>query len=209
MSGPVGDNVYKSSGVIATATATGGAWEYIARQTLGSDTAAIEFINGTAATDGTPDFSSTYSSVCFNLSPLIPATNGAQPNIQMSTDAGSTYLSADYLAGLNYVDATTGAVSNTALRVTGGSFRLGTSTWNDASAGLNGFLYLENPSSTTAYPSIWWQFNSLTSATNVYVNYGSAMHSVAQDLDALKFYFSGGSNVLSGSTIRMYGIKAS
>ena len=197
------------SNVFETVAAGGGAWEYICRQTLGSDAAIIEFKDGTAATDGTPDFSSTYCTIMFHLGMMTPATDGGQLFLQISTDAGSNYLTAGYLSGHNYVDTTVSAASNNALKGPDGYCRLSTSTWNDASAGQSGFVYLENPSVTSKVNTIWFQTTLLSEGTdNLSAYYGGSVHTTAQDCDALKFYFHSG-NVLSGSTIRMYGLTPS
>jgi hypothetical protein len=195
------------SNVFETVAGGGGAWEYIARQTLGSDASDIQFIDGTAATDGTPDFGSDYAAVVFFMETFAPATDNSQPRMQISTDAGSSYVTSNYLSGSNYIQATAGAATNTPL-YNNGCFKLGYVTDNDASSGLNGYVYIYNTSATVE-PHATWQFTCrYDDVSGVTAYYGGAFNTTAQNVDAVKFYFNSG-NVLAGTEIRMYGIKAS
>jgi len=68
--------------------------------------------------------SATYSNYLLVYSNLIPATNGAVGEIQISTDNGSTYIATNYLAGANqanYNTASYGNVSTTTYITMGGT----------------------------------------------------------------------------------------
>jgi len=191
----------------AASAGGGGAWEYICRQTLASDASDIQFIDGTAATDGTPDFGSDYAAVQFLMEHFTPATDAAQARLWISTDTGSSYLTADYWAASQWIKNQADGQSTTVLGATD-NFRLSTTTEGDAAQGLNGYVNLFNTSDTAHNPFATWDFATSESGINIYRYSGGAFHTTDQNVDAVKFGFNTG-DVLAASTIRMYGLKAS
>ena len=185
----------------------GGAWEYICRQTLASDASDIQFIDGTAATDGTPDFGSDYAAVQFLMEHFTPATDAAQARLWISTDTGSSYLTADYWAASQWIKNQADGTATTVLGATD-NFRLSTTTEGDAAQGLNGYVNLFNTSDAAHNPFATWDFSTSESGINIYRYSGGAFHTTNQNVDAVKFGFHTG-DVLAASTIRMYGLKAS
>jgi hypothetical protein len=201
--------VLTSAGAGAAPTmAAGGAWEYIARQTLGSDASDIQFRDGIAATNGTPDFGSDYAQIMFVMEHFTPATNLAQSRLWISTDTGSSYLTTGYLSITFFMEGDTAGVNTEALKSVD-AYRLGTTTHNDGALGLNGNVNLFNTSDTTRKPFATWAFCNVDNDGGMVKHYnGGAHHTTNQNVDAVKFGFSTG-NVLAASEIRMYGLKAS
>tara|TARA_Y100000034_G_scaffold26763_1_gene31859 strand:+ start:1020 stop:1868 length:849 start_codon:yes stop_codon:yes gene_type:complete len=194
------------------AAAGGGAWEYICRQTIGSDAANIEFKDGTAATDGTPDFGSTYAGIMFYFEHYAPTAADADCKMVISTDTGSSYLTSGYLGGVSwntFYSGTTGddQAEETAFVNFSGSDGINSSLDD----GFSGFMYIHNTSDTahSPYGTIHGVASSaIGSGARNYNIDGSWMHTTNQNVDAVKFQFHTG-NILSGATIRMYGLKAS
>jgi len=194
-----------------TIAAAGGAWEYIARQTLGSDAADIQFKDGTAATDGTPDFGSDYSAVMFHMEHWTPATDNVIGKMIFSTDTGSSYPTGSYLAGGTYETFYSGVSGQNNfeetdyINLTGGPDGIN----NDLAHGLNGFIWVHNTSDTAHSTFTHFHLTSIQyTGVRGWEVLGGGCKTTAQDTDAVQFLFTSG-NVLAGSTIRMYGLKAS
>ena len=205
---PSGQTLDISDATLLTGSALGGAWIYLARQTLTADASDIQFRDGIAATNGTPDFGNDYAQIMFVLEHFTPATDGGQGRVRISTDTGSNYLDSGYFAVTSYVQGDGTNVDETHLKGVD-SYRLTTSIHNDGALGVNGNVNLFNTSDTTRKPFSTWSLSTSSDGDNAVFYSGGAHHnSTNQNVDAVRIYFHIG-NVLAASTIRMYGLKAS
>ena len=210
MSGIVGQNVGRPSGLVKAVEAGGGSWVKIKALTA-SSSATLSFV------DGTDDvvLDSTYPIYCFHYINLHPSTDGALLKFQGNVAGGSGYdetiTSTNWVTYLNEA-ADDGAVyyatgqdkaQGTAFQdLTGAS-----NTGSDNDQGVSGNLYLWGPSNTT-FVTLF----SGTSATSSSDNYTVRCHiggyfNLTGAVDEIQFKFGSG-NIDSG-IIKLFGIKDS
>ena len=187
------------------AAAGGGAWEYLARQTLGSDASDITFKQDVAATDGTPDFGSDYAAIMFVLEHFSPSASTSQHRLRMSTDGGSSFITSGYNAATQYIEGPANATTT----ISGtDNFRLGTETEDDTTYGLSGQVFFYNTSETAKKPYADWHFCCVNNGNTQFQHYrGGGVYDTNANVDAVQFFFHSG-NVVAGATIRMYGLNA-
>jgi hypothetical protein len=206
-------NNITTSGVFTSSAITNSSVTGITVLANASD--GITFISSQTASNSSSlsftGLSSTYKAYKFVFSSLHPRTDGANFQLNLSTDSGSNYnvtkTSVFFRAG-NYEDGSTGFVQYT-------DYDLSQSTANalltefvgsGADESLSGSCILFNPSSTT-YVKHWISVvnrysgddGSFNTFCNGYGNTTSAINAIRFSFDAQATNFDG--------TIYMYGIK--
>ena len=152
------------------------------------------------------DITSTYDEYIIEIRDLVPATNAVQLYMVISSNNGSSYLTA---SGYYYTRNELSAATETpAEGINGGSYGLtGALVSNTASrGGVNGTIRLHNP-----LPSAVHQFDAnlthagTTSASKLIRVDSMCAYDANVVCNAVQFQFSSG-NIASG-TIKVYGIK--
>jgi hypothetical protein len=197
-------NLAKGTGgqhLVMNAGATAPAWTSGSRVLLASKTAS----NSTALAF-TEFNNAVYRWYEFELTHLIPATDGAFFLMRTSTNGGSSYDSgaSDYAYGMAGTDSTSTTTdasnANASIILTHSTLGVGNAA-NEY--GVSGFVKVLDPAAT-AYTEIqhtinFWKDNGTQARIS-----GGGARLAAADVDAVQFRFSTG-NITSG-TIRMYGI---
>ena len=209
MSGPVGDNAARASGVVAP-PAAGGAWTLITTETASSD-ATIDFTT----------LSSDYKDFMMMGSGITAAANISFPRVRYYV-SGSVVTATDYMWSCRAYDIeNTGGQS-----MDGGSSRTSNATYvmmadpYDASAPTalgNTAVYnmdfqytVSDVHSTTLWTNSWFWDNIVqggsTPSQGVTANYfGGGLYDQTAAITGLRFYFSAGDIALG--TISLYGRK--
>lgn len=134
---------------------------------------------------------------------VTPATDAVSLIFRTSSDGGSTFDSGtNYIWALQYAfnggDGSQTGAGDTSISL---ALDLGNAT-NENSAGI---VMIYNPSLTDRL-RITWQTQGINAAGAFINRSGCGGHSVAEDIDAIRFAFSSG-NIASGR-FKLYGIKA-
>jgi hypothetical protein len=191
---------YQISATAGAAAAGGGGGLVLREQHTASASATLDF---------TTCISATYDDYLIELVTLIPATDGANLILRMSTDGGSSYDS-----GANYnwqafrigaAAVAAGANGATSIALDHGVANVGVKNAT-ANGGLSGSVYLKNPLSSASYKVIHGQsaHNNQFDASWNSVSL-SAQYVSTTAVNAFRILFSSG-NITSG-TVRVYGIE--
>jgi hypothetical protein len=177
---------------------------------VGSSSGALVLLatrsaSASATVDFDNVFSGTYDNYLLVFNSVVPATDGATPNMRIGTGAGPTYQTTNYrYASISFTTAATGQnLSAQAQDILFGGFGVG----NAGGEGLNGTITIYNPSSTAR--------NKYMTSTESGMRDTGATLAVAQSLmyesttaaTSIRFLMSSG-NITSG-TYRLYGYKNS
>ena len=202
MSGIVAQNVGRSSGLLKTVEAAGGAWTLIQTITASSD-ATISFTSG---------LDSTYDEYCFQFVNIHPSGDNKNFQFNASIDGGSNYnvtktttvLQAEH----NEADDSTFVGYKTALDLAQSTAAQclvqGVNYANDSMC--SGYMHLYAPSSTTFVK----HFISCMGATMggggdfIQPNYVSGYLNTTSAVDAIQFSYS--ANNIDTGTISLFGI---
>lgn len=168
-------------------TATG-AVSYLASATA-SSSAAISFTG----------LSNSYYMYQIVLSQLIPATNGANLQLQVSTNNGSSYISSASAYAYDFLLTTNGSV--TALGSSATALIINSGQSSSAANGMSGIIQLYNVGSS-AYFTVTTS-GSYTSTGAVYALTGGGFTNAATNVNAIQLLYSTG-NITSGS-MYLYG----
>lgn len=164
----------------------------------------ITFLSSaTASTSATLDFTSlidsTYNVYMFVLEAMLPATASGRLAVRISTDGGSSWISSGGSYNASY------SLNGTGSTVAGTSMNTGPAdvTTTAANRGVDGILYLFDPSTSSTKTTMKWDINyhSGSSAQNIM---GAGTPSAANDVDGMRFLFTSG-DIASG-TVYMYGM---
>lgn len=150
---------------------------------------------------------STYDEYVFRLINVVPSA-GAIPWVRSSTNAGVSFDSgaSDY-GSVGNIAAPSPAI--TAFGSTGAAqFALSDSNVSSTAShgGLNGTLTLIAPSGTTQQKVMNFEGHQASTGTTHYKVAAAGVRLSTADIDAMRFMFSGGATIASG-TIRMYGVN--
>ena len=190
--------------VTASGTASGSlqpGWTMI-KSITASSSADVQFINGSASVV----LDSTYQIYKLFGINIIPATDAAEPQLHMSTNAGSawTAVTGAIIAG----GGTSGGVTGNAPEYFGnGNFYEDTYGLGTGSGEVGCFeatIYL--PSATNANVLTHISSVAQTSNNNRYVGMGMHMANAVENIDGIKIVMSTG-NIAAG-IFKLYGIKA-
>ena len=196
MSGTIGDNVYRASGVVASAGG-GGAWNFISETALDDSTILITGLDSTYDT-----YAYVMDSGHFDTS-----SGGQWYQAQLYQDGAAVSTSSYNWAMTNMGDWRSEVTC---------SYSTATTYWklahdgmkNDAANAQDMVLWLFHPSSTTLWPSILWAKMGETGDSRTQVNYGGGQfQGTGTATTGLQFVPGEGS--FDGGTMRLYGISKS
>ena len=186
------------TGAVFEDAAGGGAWNFIKSQTA-SDAASVEFKHGTA--DVTLD--STYAVYKIYGYNIVAATDNSFVKIELSTDAGSSYLSSGY--------DTIGPTSHTGEAIFLSSSTDGAMNLDDVGNATDESAAFEwtivNPSGSAERPTYW--HNGVTTnfeGRTIHHTGGGMYEGSALDIDAIKILQTSGN--ISG-VFKLYGLSGS
>lgn len=172
-------------------------------QQTASDSASLDF---------TSCISADYDEYLIEIIDLLPATAGASPRLQVSTDGGSTYEATGYYWSQN--NSQIGAASGGA---NGGSNVAAIQLWgatggvgqgNAAADTFSGSFRLYNPLGTTQYKYLRGEGLGHFSGNNGWYQFSmGGFWFTTTAVDAFRILYSSG-NIASG-TIRVYGVAKS
>lgn len=166
--------------------------------------------SGIASTSDTSSFTNTYSRYMITFDNVVPATNTTSFQMQVAT-TGAAFISAASYISMAMVNVSSIVVTDTfttALLLSG--TRATTSMQTSALYGLNGFIYLTNPSNAVFRKSIVGEVS--------YAGAGSAVSTATLAQAVVNGIFDGSSNAITGvnflfssgniatGTIRIYGV---
>jgi len=163
----------------------------------------------TISNDATVDLTSidsTYDMYGIQLINVIPSTDVVHLYIRTSNDGGSTFDSGASDYQIQYIrthdtSVSSAGVTSNLLDVTGN-----VESGSDG-AGVNGFLYLPDPSNTSVYSWIYGQLHFWYGATSddLYTNQFVGCRAASEAVNGVRFYFDSG-NIASG-IIKLFGYK--
>ena len=186
-------NVTVAGDLTVSGTAKGFGWIYLESATA-SSSATLEF----------DDIDTTYDRYMFTLENIIPATDGQNFNIRISTDNGSSFISSSSYSILRQRMGTEGHLDETGQSTIFSSF---TTIGNQSSEGLSGTIYLFSPGDSARKPMVQGHVFGFTTGDALTSTELVGIYNAAADMDAIQFYFGSG-NIASG-TIHRYGLSKS
>lgn len=145
--------------------------------------------NSSANLDFTSGIDGTYSNYEFIIENLVPATNNDPIYLQVSTNAGSSYETTNYIGG------STSVIVMVAAAVLS----------NSSGGGLCGRYILANPSGASNKKFLYGSGAAFTSSSTVLTQFAAGLWNSNTAVNALRFTTQNGN--LSAGTIRMYGLK--
>jgi len=196
MSGTVGDNVYRASGVTAAAGG-GGAWNFISATALDTTTVLVTGLD------------STYEIYQFVFEGLHCDTTGSSNNLQAQLyQGGAAVTTSSYnWAMTNMGDWQSSVTCSYSASDTNWRF-CHDGTKNTTAAVIDCILYLFNPSSTTVWPSLLYSKMGETHDNRTQVNYGGGQfQGTGTATTGLQFACAEGG--FNGGTVRLYGLSKS
>ena len=200
------DHLLKLKNSGGTVTSVGGGGGSGALALLEQHTAS-----GSASLDFTTALSATYDEYLIELIDLVPATNGTDLQLVVSTDGGSTWLAGtNYRWGVSVLWNTgnpNGYQASGGARVSMTGYEAGGVSNTASEGGYGGSCRLFNPLGTTAAKRLQWQGGARMGDGNFGVFTGAAQVLTTSAVNAIRFKQASG-NIASG-TIRVYGIAKS
>lgn len=179
---------------VLSASGGGGGGTVLVEQHAGAVSASLDFTTGITAT---------YDEYLIEFVNVMPATNNVRPWIRMSTNGGASYdataLYSDYFHSRNRFSFTGNGSEVDTKIVT-----MGVDHDNAHSIGINGYIRLFSPLSTTLFKAVLGEFTINNGAGFVENCQFSGWYRNLAAVNAIQFLMSAG-NITSGS-IRMYGI---
>jgi hypothetical protein len=162
--------------------------------------------SSSAELDFTTWYSSAYDEYEIHLIDVVPASNNVAPELQFSTDGGSTYdTSGIYYSVRDYRGITVSDNGTTQYGGQGQIYLGGNDLGNTAAnGGLSGVVHLFNPQSAVTYKRVIFDLAYGSYNGDIYHSTGAGVYKSATAVNALRILFSSG-NIASG-TIRVYGL---
>lgn len=184
-------NLLKSDGTnfVSSSAAGAGASLVLIQSQGGSGVGSVTFTTG---------ITSTYANYLFVLSNVQSVTNNVTLELQVSSNAGSTYASTNYTGGDSELDTTTGTMAAS----TSTSFVYLCANLNNVQPNYDCVIWCYNVSNGQ-------QSSYRTTGVKVgkYIELGASSQTSTTTVNAFKFLCSSG-NIASG-TFTLYGIKES
>lgn len=155
----------------------------------------------------TSGIDSTYNRYIFEISDLVPATDGVNLDVQVSTDGGSTWKSSsDYAVSILAIDdaGTTrhfGSNNTNQARLTSGA---NLDVGSASSEGCMGTVKMSNPANGSLQQMFLADIVAIDAANDRNNIRASFFYQTAEAIDAVRFLFSSG-NIESGD-IDLYGV---
>lgn len=183
--------VFRSNGAAALPSMDNASWQLI-QSASPSSAASVEFLN----------LSADFIAYRFFLEYVIPATDGVNLMLQVSTDNGSTWVTAagSYTYRNSYNSG--GAFTNNSTTATG--ILYGISTGNATNEGVWGVITLYNPIFSARLTTTEALLANMNSTGVLEQTYATGYRNVAEENDACRLLFSSG-NIADGE-IRLYGL---
>lgn len=185
------DHLHGSDSVAALTGAMGASVVHIQSQTA-SGSASLNFTTGLSG----------YGAYLVIFDHVVPATNAANLQLQVSEDAGANWKNTGYHYAFWSVDMASG--SGTASNSSQTQANIAGGVSNSAAYGVNGFLLF--PGMSTAARHEWFEGVTFLSGSNITSYFGGgAWDGSSVAINGIKFFESTG-NISSG-TIRIFGIR--
>jgi len=165
--------------------------------------------SSSASLDFTSWYSSAYDDYLVRFIGILPATDGANLYLKVSTDGGSTWSAANYAwALMGYGTGGTQANANQGGDSASGILLMGNMENTTSTGGGSGELSLFNPGSATRAKAMTY-FTNFRAADGAWYRWvgGGAWKDDTNDINGLRFIYDSG-NIAEG-TIRIYGIAKS
>ena len=179
------------SGTITPNFNNAGTMVLLSSQTASSDNEII--FNNTLIT-------STYNDYKIKGSGIIPATDSAEPNIFVSADNGSNFLSCDSGRQYNQLNSAAGGAES----ASGTSIEIGYNIGNDANLGGAFEIHFSNLNATNMYKWGYYYYVSKHD-TNAYIWKGGYSINSQSAVNYIKFAFNTGA--ISTGKLQLYGVK--
>lgn len=184
-------------------------------KTVGRQKGMVLLATGTASASATLDFSAgladaEFSSYIVQVENLVPATDGVNLWLRVSTDNGSSYL-----AGTNYEwgtrrfrpsDGGNGfdwSASDSEIELA--SATAGYLVGNASGEGISGTVEFKNPTSTSTRHTFEVMMNPIDISTGSYNVVGLGTYKATTAITNIRFMFSSG-NITSGK-VKLYGVR--
>ena len=178
----------------------GGAWNLVDTQTVSVAAAAMDF---------TSNIDSTYRNYAIILSNMVPVDDNVTLNLQISQDAGSTWLGS---SGYRYMyiahgrDAANSAYENASTDAESCKVQGQTVSSADTTSLI---LYIDHPSGTTHRKFLWgscvyWNQSNVLGNSQFGIVYKGTSGTPTAALDGVRFLMSGGNLTGVG---KLYGIS--
>ena len=152
-----------------------------------------------ASIDFTTGIDSRFSDYYFSVTNYLPATNSTRLILRVSTDGGSSYISAGYVSTISYANMTASLVEIPTVSVTDGVNLAFGQDNSGNSISLKGYIY----NVTNGLPgNMTGDGIMLNSGSNYLCTFGSVFNQT--NIDAIRFISSSG-NITSG-TFKLYGV---
>lgn len=186
-------------------TSNGTAWVSSAPASSGAMTFISQVVASNSATVGFTGLSSSYNTYLMTVSGLKPASDRPNIWVKLSTDNNSTFVT-NLETQVQHIRATSAQYGNLNATDTG-YFTLGSFASTPAGHEGSGFMYIYNPSSTTATKTVYSVISgfdknsgteSMTFAATTYPTVGTAINGFRIECSA--------GNITSG-VFRLYGIS--
>ena len=197
MSGVVGDNTVRASGVIASAGG-GGAYTFVASATA----------DGSASLDVTTGIDSTYDVYLITVSNFHLDTDGMDINLLMSV-GGSFITSTDYRYANTWASSSASYPGGTTRSDSQAYIRLQYNGSSDTTAEPESFyMWLYNPGSTTVWKNILYNETGMNQDGVMYTNRGAGLLENTGAVDGIRIKSNTTANVSTG-VMRVYGLANS
>lgn len=207
--GELVQNISQSANTVFAGPSSGSSTTPTFRALVGADLPSgtrVLISTQTANNSSSIDFtnlSSSYFEYIILIDSLLPATNATDLQYLISTDNGSSYISANYSYG--GVSATDAGVAAGYGGAAVAQIVIATSLSNTAGY-LAATINIRNTAQTNNRHLITWQSACVNSAAGFKSQNGAGMNLATLNIDAVRLKMSSG-NITSG-TIKLYGIKA-
>ena len=184
-----GDQTYK---------AVGGSLEFLG-STTASSTASISF---------TSLMSASFDNYMFVFAGMRPATDGAELRALLSTDNGSSFLSASYafVVPVVFFIGASGNGGNSESTSTS-SIQVSSGMGNDADAGFSGNVFVWNVNDSAKRTSLYGEWVGEESSNVGAAGHSWGFHLTAATHNAIQFKYSSGD--MADGVVKMFGIKNS
>ena len=165
----------------------------------------------TASSSSSLDFvstiTSTYDTYLIVLDHLMTDSNGTNLHFLLSTDNGSSFLSADYADVTNVMRHHSSASNSTTGGRSAAQIELMSSVGNANGQGVSGHIWLFSPKDSSMQPTIRFDLAGSANGVNVQTSDGMGKHESGADHDAFQIKFSSGT--IQSGQVRVYGLANS
>jgi hypothetical protein len=158
--------------------------------------------NAVSVTFNSSLITSTYKVYCLLITGAFPANNGDAFDLDLSTNSGSSYLSANYLSGIQVVAYNGGGFGNVNSAATTVLVH-NTSNTAESSTSFNGVFYLTNFNNGN-YPEVYGTVVQASSGGSLYFQLQESVQQSTTAINAIRITAATG-NIAAGN-FSLYGI---